>query len=245
MKPVSHAVAARTRVRLLALLLGLWSALAGANMLTSRHNLASRFLPGTGSAAAEQEVCIFCHTPQGVPRGLDLPPTWSPSHAGATEFRVFDPLEAGPWPGAQSLPGTVIGFQSFVCLSCHDGTQAEVAGGRASLDHPVGVPYRGASEAAPLLRSSAERGPPDDLVSEYRGTSAATVGGTQVWWVSTTGRSTRSKNDLPLYARADPYSGTAVPFIECATCHDPHSGNERFLRVAQTSSGLCMSCHNK
>ena len=34
--------------------------------------------------------------------------------------------------------------------------------------------------------------------------------------------------------------------IECASCHDPHDNtNGEFLRVSNSGSALCLSCHNK
>jgi predicted CXXCH cytochrome family protein len=37
------------------------------------------------------------------------------------------------------------------------------------------------------------------------------------------------------------FSGT----VECASCHDAHERSTALLRVANTSSALCLECHNK
>jgi predicted CXXCH cytochrome family protein len=36
-----------------------------------------------------------------------------------------------------------------------------------------------------------------------------------------------------------------LPYIECSSCHDPHSANKTFLRAEDNSGGLCMTCHAK
>ena len=38
--------------------------------------------------------------------------------------------------------------------------------------------------------------------------------------------------------------------LECGSCHDVHNGpdavtNGKLLRISNTSSGLCLTCHNK
>ena len=33
--------------------------------------------------------------------------------------------------------------------------------------------------------------------------------------------------------------------VECTSCHDPSSSNEKFLRSTNRDSNLCLTCHNK
>jgi predicted CXXCH cytochrome family protein len=70
------------------------------------------------------------------------------------------------------------------------------------------------------------------------------VGSTRVWYVDT-GTSGYQKTDFPLYTR-DNGSGNE-PFVECATCHDPHSTNSTFLRLSGGNQGsqVCLTCHTK
>jgi predicted CXXCH cytochrome family protein len=40
--------------------------------------------------------------------------------------------------------------------------------------------------------------------------------------------------------------GTEQPFVECATCHDPHVEAKTFLRMGtNTGSRVCLTCHTK
>jgi predicted CXXCH cytochrome family protein len=76
-----------------------------------------------------------------------------------------------------------------------------------------------------------------------------TVAGADRWYVDTNGTgSAYVSTDFPLYTRTDVVgSATAQPTVECGTCHDPHSGNPTFLRLADgnTGSQVCLTCHAK
>jgi predicted CXXCH cytochrome family protein len=66
------------------------------------------------------------------------------------------------------------------------------------------------------------------------------------WYVDTGGVGYQG-TDFPLYTRTDGLSGTPQPYVECATCHDPHSANSTFLRLSggNTGSQVCLTCHAK
>ena len=74
------------------------------------------------------------------------------------------------------------------------------------------------------------------------------VGGPK-WYVDT-GTAGYQGSDFPLYTRTDgpgAGAGVAQPFVECATCHDPHSANSTFLRLPGGNKGsqVCLTCHAK
>ena len=71
-----------------------------------------------------------------------------------------------------------------------------------------------------------------------------------VWCVDTEviPNNTREKTDMQLYTRsvAGIDAGIDQPFVECASCHDPHSEvNPTFLRVSNNGSAVCLACHVK
>lgn len=85
--------------------------------------------------------------------------------------------------------------------------------------------------------------------STYSGNGSGTV-----WWVkSPNSKIGRQKTDLYLFTRTDtidsiPSESTLNrPYVECATCHDPHSVNPTFLRLpnGNARSQICLACHNK
>jgi len=58
----------------------------------------------------------------------------------------------------------------------------------------------------------------------------------------------RQRTDIILYSRLQTSKGvsTMQPFVECASCHDPHvSDTLTFLRMDNTGSALCLACHVK
>lgn len=91
----------------------------------------------------------------------------------------------------------------------------------------------------------------DFKMTSHSGSDTGTV-----WWVDRAGKG-RQKEDLYLFTRTDStnYSGAIpiaydtpvnTPYVECATCHDPHKVTlPTFLRVLNTGSAVCMTCHVK
>ena len=147
-------------------------------------------------------------------------------------------------------------------------TLAEVTGGNISnidvnfrSDHPFGNRYAGGAiaadgpPAAPGIYLNTQMRDPD-----YSSAQSAIVNGQTVWWIDTPGGTAgvRDKTDIQLYTRvAAPVvspagvvtAGTVTgpePFIECASCHDPHTAaNSTFLRIVNTGSAVCLACHSK
>lgn len=229
-----------------------------ADIRSTKHNLAERFGLDR-STVDEREVCVFCHFPAiAGPTGTTLgqaaaveAPLWQKSVAADYAYTIYDDI------GRASLDGaTPVGSQSMACLSCHDANQAFVVAG-GPMDHPFGVPYRG-SRASQAERDAAlevvrRAGTPlregiymDRLYTDYRPAFESVVENRRIYWVSAAGNTLRrAKTDLPLYSRTNLGASDDVPFIECTSCHDPHTTNRLFLRVNSDASDLCMTCHVK
>lgn len=234
-----------------------WLATGAALMLATTALADIRTTPHSLGRKSEtkdpKEVCVFCHTPainitdDGLQRVV---PAWQqrslPDNHSFTIYDDIGRLQYGDRPA--------IGSQSIACLSCHDSAQA-FSVTKFSYDHPFGVPYRGFlryRQAPETPRKSGNEEAPSAVakylqaLGDFREPSNAVVDNRTVWWVSTTGNSAlRSRSDLPLYVREDAASGGEVPFIECGSCHDPHSSNPLFLRVTNQGSKLCLTCHDK
>ena len=119
-------------------------------------------------------------------------------------------------------------------------------------DHPVSIQYAGggydSTDGDGLVADGVACTTCTD--GDFFEPSKGTLGGTPVWWVNeSTGTNNREKTDMLLYTRAavDGYGGqvNAEPYVECASCHDPHTENATFLRVENTGSAVCLACHNK
>lgn len=203
------------------------------------------------------DVCVFCHTPDISANLTDVmaspikSPVWQKSVDTKQEFTIYDDI------GRVGLGRLSVGSQSIACLSCHDGTQAPsiISGG---ANHPFGVPYRGAIKSTVTsFISNAKSGSADSSIpfvaaqklvalEDFRDVSQGTIENRLVFWVSQSGiTQRRTRSDLPVYARQSSETESVVPYIECSSCHDPHSENALFLRTSQAGSNLCLTCHIK
>ena len=124
-------------------------------------------------------------------------------------------------------------------------------------DHPFGSKYGGGAIAlggppaapSPYLNTLMKD-------SDFSSAQSTVLNGQSVWWIDTaTGTAgARDKTDIQLYTRvtgqllslSDAAGDRPEPFVECASCHDPHSAaNSVFLRYPNTASALCLACHAK
>jgi len=112
-------------------------------------------------------------------------------------------------------------------------------------DHPIGVQFAGGGYSV-----SNPSGPGVDR--DFNPAETAINGVTRVWWVNTLnegGTSAFEKTDMKLYTRVGTkgvFAGEPQPYVECASCHDPHVDyNPTFLRIDPSGSAVCLTCHNK
>jgi predicted CXXCH cytochrome family protein len=239
---------------------------------TTKHNLGSG---GTGNnrqavdtTIQATEVCVFCHTPHAANTAVG--PLWNRT-AGTPTFTPYTSasLRGGTYNATTGM-GTALepGAISLACLSCHDGVTAmntlinapgsggwnaagatfgAIAAGAGTgkitgvaavgsdglaNDHPIGVKYAGGAA------TDADR-----TLAGYNKLETGTINLAPAFWVEAAGAATgssRQKADMWLYARAD-----GSPYVECASCHDPHTENPTFLRTKNDYSSVCLSCHIK
>jgi len=245
---------------------------ASAQITGTRHNLGS-LGTGVNKFSGTAEICVFCHTPHGGDTTAVVP-LWNRTLVGQT-YQTYDALgtstlqgkvapvgsvsiaclschdgtqamnsvinapgsgltnatfSAGTWSGANQTAGKLIGVANL-------GTDLR-------NDHPVGIQYAGGGYNTTTLA-----GPGAD--PDFRAANNAIVGGIRTWWVDSelTPNNARNKTDMILYTRgpAGGYTGQtlAEPFVECASCHDPHTAVTMFLRTVNDNSRVCLSCHIK
>lgn len=146
--------------------------------------------------------------------------------------------QAGTWSGANQTAGKLAAG-----IITNLGTDLR-------NDHPIGIQYAGGG----LTASTPGGGTATSAMfrdSDFKMPANALIGSTRVWWVDTeaTGNGTRQKTDMALYTRAATagYTGQTEPepFVECASCHDPHTNNSTFLRISNAGSAVCLACHVK
>jgi hypothetical protein len=253
--------------------LGLVSASVQAQTVitNSPHDLSS----GVVTDPDKNEVCAYCHTPHGGAGASAGAPLWNKTVDDPTVYSLYDDAISS------TLDGEVlasVGGVSLACLSCHDGSQA--------VDSVINAPGTGLGTSplgsAGSLSGVAAVGEADDLTNDhpiailYGGHLTDQVGfeffapdqvGTEDLWYIDRGTDSyvsgaRDNKDIILYTRPSTQLAGNGGFVECGSCHDPHSGDESaggdnalgtnapgsnvsFMRVANDGSALCLSCHIK
>lgn len=144
-------------------------------------------------------------------------------------------FRAGAWSGQAAPVGGRIGPVTVITNLGKDLRD----------DHPISVQYAGGgySQANP-------HGPGRD--PDFHQAETKYIGSERVWWVNTKsvgGTSDFEKSDMKLYTRVATrgvFVGEPQPYVECASCHDPHVDyNPLFLRIDPVGSAVCLTCHNK
>lgn len=169
---------------------------------------------------ASGEICVTCHTPHNADTSVAGAPLWNHTVTQAV-FTLYssnslDVIVAQP-DGASRL-----------CLSCHDGTVALDAFSRAN---PVpGTFVQGAALLSPDLNN-------DHPISfEYTAGLAAQDGSLRDPTNFVTSLGGTIQRDFMR-------GGTRM---QCSACHEVHGTQfDKFLRVSNAGSALCLTCHNK
>lgn len=210
----------------------LWNKPTNGGAYTTYNTATSATIDGSVDMSGVSLACLSCHDgTQAMDTMINKPGSGGYVVGGST-------IVGGVWTGAnQDGSGKMTGLANLTT----DLTN----------DHPVGIQYCGGGiSTGSASTTAASTGTCRD--GDFHAPADGTIANTRVWWVDssvgTTG--TREKTDMILYARAptltnDATSGQFQPFVECASCHDPHSSNTTFLRIQNTQSAVCLTCHNK
>lgn len=216
----------------------LWNrSLAAATTYTTYNSLGTSSLDGaTAPVGSVSLACLSCHDgTQAMNVMINTP-------ASGTTYPT---AMAGTWTGANQTDGK-LGAGVISNL-----------GQDLKNDHPIGIQYAGGPTASGIPAVGTDYTVFRD--TDFQPAKSTTLNNQSVWWVDTgaTGTGTREKTDMQLYTRTDAASVSAAgvvtagalegaqPFVECASCHDPHSENATFLRISNASSAVCLACHIK
>jgi hypothetical protein len=196
------------------------------------------------------EVCIYCHTPHGAAgpdRFGNTVPLWNRTLNETATFTMYNSPTLDATMPADNKPK---GY-SLLCLSCHDGVTSignviNNSGTSASISmnppyDPINYPGSSYPDYKnPVIGTDLSNDHPvsfiyDNALVDLEKSRNNNVQGLQ-YPASIDSR-------LKLY-------GNAKNLLECTTCHDPHeeggtTNSAPFLRMANTDSGMCRSCHLK
>ena len=193
---------------------------------TSRYS--SSTMDGiTGVVGPNSLTCLSCHD------GVSAMDTMI-NQPGSGNYNAAGARPGYTWAGGVGVSGAMLGRTAT--------TYVATIGVDLSDDHPIGIPYCGGflTGACKDADFNVNKLYLNGVVSALAPGTAAT----DQWWVDTSATpGTRDKSDLVLYADAG-----GLPTVQCASCHEPHgasAGIATFLRIPNTSSALCLTCHKK
>ena len=161
------------------------------------------------------QICIFCHTPHNANAYVPGSPLWNHNVTWST-FTTYAS------PTLNAVPGQPTGT-SKLCLSCHDGTVGiDAYTNNAGLNFITGTALLGTDLSN------------DHPVSFLYDAALATADKGLITPVDD--KYVDAAHKLPLF------SGQ----LQCASCHQVHDDtNGKFLRMSNSGSMLCLTCHLK
>jgi predicted CXXCH cytochrome family protein len=215
--------------------LSAWGGVVG-----SRHDLSTRYDGG--------QVCIYCHTPHYANTDRDTPPLWNRT---INKTLTFTPYTSATMDAVAGQPKP----SSLACLGCHDGVNAYIAynGNQVSTKHDLltgpggSIPDMVSAPNCERCHSNYYSDRPRVLVL---GTNLSNDHPISIAYPTTDNGLVAPVNGAVPVSGASkglPLFGTSKDYLECSTCHNVHEPgtSTKFLRVENTGSALCKTCHLK
>lgn len=238
------------------------------DIASTPHNLSTTG-PGNVTAADQDQICVFCHTPHGA-QNFPGSPLWNRQLSSET-YTVYtsSSLDAEDIMGQLDQPGG----SSKLCLSCHDGSLAIGTVGVLGGQQNVVIPMSGTDPDGSMPPGAgAQTGFTRDLSSDLTNDHPISFD-----YDTTLATADPEIRDPAIEAHiGERVAGfrPAVPLeatgangalqVQCATCHDPHVRDVdvgepiKFLRLnrlqqaAPIGAGfdanndiVCIGCHTK
>jgi len=173
-------------------------------------------------------LCLSCHDGTQAIDTLINAPTWGSATGGSggNGYKGGTASDQGwAWTESKWMSSGVVGGEL-----AYIGTDL-------TNDHPVMIQYGGGG----LTSSGGSLSDPDFFMP-----STTVRASTTYWYFDTDSSGGMSGHDVKMYTYANGGSGLLQPYVECYTCHDPHDAMHRpFLRISNSDSSLCLTCHNK
>ena len=212
----------------------LWNRTLGGSTYTTYNSLGTSSLDGSTVPVGSVSIaCLSCHDgAQAMNTIINQPGSGLTNAAYA----------AGTWGASTAVVGAGDGrLKAGIVTNL---------GVDLRNDHPIGIQYGGGPKTTVPAAGSDYTSFND---ADFKDARSASLNGNSVWWVDTGAQSNgRQKTDMLLYTRtgATATNGSvltgAQPFVECASCHDPHTAaNPTFLRTSNANSAVCLACHTK
>jgi predicted CXXCH cytochrome family protein len=242
----------------------LWNRTLSSSSVYSRYSsLGTTTFDATEAPIGSVSIaCLSCHDgTQAMDTVINFPgsdtvpmgPGSYTGHNGWSETNAMSTLKASDngTTGDMIFLGTDLRNDHPVSMQYGAGGINDANSGTANvtLGDPDYAPTTGDGTTPGAPGNAAGRGGANNVGGSGRVNTKVLGTGTRVWWVDTGGAG-QQKNDFTLFSRTDgagAANGVNQPYVECATCHDPHVTNSTFLRLSGGNAGsqVCLTCHTK
>jgi predicted CXXCH cytochrome family protein len=193
-----------------------------AQIAGTKHDFSSK-----SWAPAENKICGVCHATHNA-KNEPSAPLWNHQSTAVAAYTLYT---SPTFSGQGGLTITNPSASSKLCLSCHDGTVAIENFGNTT----TGSNYIPASSRIGGVTGS-DMTKDHPISFQYTDALATADGGLRAPSTTNSGLGgTIAQNML--------YNNK----MECASCHDVHNkyNISHLLRISNTNSQLCLTCHNK
>ena len=168
------------------------------------------------------EICIVCHTPHNS-QTLPDAPLWNHQLSSQSSYTIYDQTVSGTFDATAGQPDGA----SKLCLSCHDGTV-----GLGNFGSTTG----NTNYIPGSLNLGTNLSNDHPISFLYNIALSTTDQGLYNPTTTNSGLGGTIQNDLLISDK-----------MQCSSCHDVHNKYNlaSLLKVDNTGSALCLTCHNK
>lgn len=211
------------------------SAFSVSNIRETKHNL-SMHSNQSSSDVSDDELCIYCHTPNGQKSSFGSQPLWNMTEKVKT-FTIYSSINGESLSDSPSSSNS-----SLACLSCHDGINA--------INILANAPGAGGKIIPAVNPMPMNSGLPVLSIGNENGMFLVSKGMNHPVSVTyTIGLAGLKPPATPLIGWAGAKTVDSLlknNKVECGSCHDPHEAtNGTFLRISNSAGALCTGCHSK
>jgi predicted CXXCH cytochrome family protein len=178
-------------------------------------------------APTENKMCGVCHAVHNA-KNEPAAPLWNHKSTSVAAYTLYS---SPTFSGQGGLTITIPSASSKLCLSCHDGTVAIESFGN-TISGTNFIPA--SSRIGGVTGSDMTKDHP--ISFQYTDALATADGGLRAPTTTNSGLGGTIANDMLFNSK-----------MECASCHDVHNkyNLNHLLKMSNTNSQLCLTCHNK
>lgn len=180
-------------------------------------------MQGTASFAGNTNMSLACLSCHDGTQAMDNMPNMPSSNSSAGwDNSGTQRLPGTWWAGTEDAEATGNTINGALNAAAYMELGTDL-----SNDHPVGIPYCGGGLNASGVGTCSD----SDFNAVSPGPNAYSF---------VVGTNATMKSNMRLYNTA------GVLTVECGSCHDPHNTtNTSFLRISNSESAVCLTCHVK